>query len=114
MQDKILIIDDEPLILSTIEKALRKIGYDVTTVKDIKSFRDALETQRFSLLIMDLHMDGINANDLIKEAQGNIPAIKFLTISGSTSVKNSKHFLSKPFRIDALRERVREILDEPS
>jgi len=114
MLDKILIIDDEPLILSTIEKALKKTGYDVTAVKDIKGFRDALKTQRFNLLIMDLHMEGINTNDLIKEARENTPAIKFLTLSGSSPVSCSKHFLSKPFKIDALRERVREILDEPS
>jgi len=114
MPEKILVIDDEPLILSSIERALSRVGYEVVTAADMKGFLGALTSRKFDLIIMDLHMKDIDTNELMKEAQKKAPDVKFLTVSGSTPAKNSKHFLQKPFKIDALREKVREILDEPS
>ncbi len=114
MQEKILVIDDEPLILSSIERALVKVGYGVVTATDMKGFKNALTSQRFDLIIMDLHMKDTDTNELVREARRFMPSVKFLTISGSVPVQNSKHFLQKPFKIDVLREKVREILDEPS
>lgn len=114
MQEKILVIDDEPLILSSIERALARAGYEIVTAMDMKGFRDALTSRKFDLIIMDLYMKDINTSELIKEAKRFLPSIKFLTISGSAPLQDSKHFLQKPFKIDELREKVREILDEPS
>ncbi|MBI4690258.1 MAG: response regulator [Nitrospirae bacterium] len=115
MQERILVIDDEPLILSSIEKALSRVGYEIVTTMDLNGFCTSLTCRKFDLIIMDLHMKGINTNELIIEAQRTLPSVKFLTISGSTTqAKNSKYFLQKPFKIDSLRQKVREILDEPS
>lgn len=90
------------------------MGYEVVTTLDVKGFHDALTSMKFDLIIMDLHMNSINTEELIKEAKKSIPSIKFLTISGSAPAPSSKHFLQKPFKIDALREKVREILNEPA
>jgi len=114
MQEKILVIDDEPLILSSIERALVRVGYEVVAVADMKSFKDALSALKFDLIIMDLHMKDINTKDLAEEAKRMLPSVKFMTISGSVPSQSSKNFLQKPFKIDVLRERVREILNEPS
>lgn len=113
MHEKILVIDDESLILSSIQRALDKIGYEIVTTIDMQGFHNALAAKKFDMVIMDLHMKGINAEELIQEAKKFVPAIKFLAISGSTQPENTKNFLQKPFKIDELRERVRKILDEP-
>lgn len=110
--EKILIIDDEPLVLSSIEKALLKVGYPVTAVSNSESFRNAVTANDFELLIMDVHIKGVDTNELIRMAKAVLPKAKLLTISGSVPSQDSRYFLQKPFRINELRKKVREILDE--
>ncbi len=114
MHEKILIIDDEPLVLLSIERALLKVGYEVVAASDMKDFFDAVASRKFDMIIMDLHMPGIRTNELTEEARRHIPSVKFMIISGSVPAQNSRYFLQKPFQIDVLRKKVREILDEPS
>lgn len=114
MSEKILVIDDEPLVLSSIERALLKVGYEVLATTEKEAFMNALISTRFNLIIMDLHMKGIKTDELVDEARKLKPPVKFLTISGSIPPRDSKYFLQKPFKIDVLRKKVREILDEPA
>lgn len=112
MKEKILIIDDEPLVLSAIERALQRINYTVRAVQDGKSFIEALSGETFDLIIMDLHIPDMPVENLVKKAMSANSNVKFLYISGSNHSKE-KNFIQKPFRIDELRSMVREILDEP-
>lgn len=112
MNEKILVIDDEPLILTTIKKALEKVGYAVRTAENVEGFFDALSTEDADLLIMDLHLGEVNADDLISRVKKIAPGAKTLIMSGSVPGLPQKYFLAKPFKIDELRNKVREILDE--
>lgn len=114
MNENILVIDDEPLILKTIERALSKKGYDVTISSDADSFFKALNTTKADLLIMDLHLGGgLTADAMMEEIKQISPESKVLIISGGVPNYNTLHFLEKPFKIDELRQKVREILDRP-
>jgi DNA-binding NtrC family response regulator len=115
MNEKILAIDDEPLVLSTIEKALSKVGYDVRATSDEEGFIQALTSESFPLLIMDLHLgEGTDTMALMEKARAISPHSKILLVSGSEPAVEGEHFLEKPFRINDLRQMVRDILDEPS
>ena len=83
MHEKILVIDDEPLVLLSIERALLKVGYEVVATSDMKDFLDAVASRKFDMIIMGLHMAGIRTNELAEEARRHIPSVKFMTISGS-------------------------------
>jgi DNA-binding response OmpR family regulator len=114
MNEKILAVDDEPLVLSTIEKALSKAGYRVRAASDEKSFIEALRAGSFPLIIMDAHLGGdTDIAALMAEARKVSPGSKILLISGSQPAIEGEHFLEKPFTIEELRKRVREILDGP-
>lgn len=113
MNEKILVIDDEHLILTTIERALSKVGYTVRGTSNVKDFLDALSTGIHDLLIMDLHLGGVDNKELMRKVKEITPRLKILIISGSVIGLAEKYFLQKPFRIDELRQKVREILDEP-
>lgn len=115
MPEKILVLDDEPLVLSTIEKALSKVGYEVRGTCTAEDFLEALKAERAPLLIMDIHLeDGAESTGLMAKAREVSPHSRILVISGSDAAYQGKHFLEKPFRIDELRQKVREILDEPA
>lgn len=113
MNEKILVIDDEPLILATIERALIKIGYAVKATSHAAEFIDTLSSDTFALLIMDVHLGGIDKDNLMDKVKELSPQAKILVISGSIEGLPGRYYLPKPFKIDELRQRVREILAEP-
>lgn len=112
MKEKILIMDDEPLVLASIERALKRVGYKITAVSDRTGFSDALAGDTFDLTILDLHFPDISVETLASEAKGTNPGMRFLYISGSENTSGNLNFLQKPFRIDDLRGLVRKLLDE--
>ncbi|MGD2079818.1 MAG: response regulator [Nitrospirota bacterium] len=113
MGGKILVIDDEPLILTTVEKALGKVGYQVTTTSNPGEFVTTLASEGADLLIVDLHLGGIDTEALIAKAQGIAPRARLLIITGSMNSSKWEHSLEKPFKIEELRDKVRELLGGP-
>jgi len=113
MKEKILIMDDEPLVLAAMEKALSRVGYAVTAVSNLPKYKKALGEEEFDLAILDLHLPDAEVENLVKEAVKKNPAMKFIYVSGADSYLESKNFLQKPFRIEELRRLVRTALDEP-
>jgi len=65
---KILLVDDERLVLRSMEKTLLRAGFDVETAGDaltgLARFREALEAEEpFDLAILDLQMPGLDGRD---------------------------------------------------
>ena len=114
MAEKILVVDDELLILSVIEKALSKEGYKIIKARNMEEFIISLRQSPFNMLITDVYMDWNTADGIISEVKEVSPSIKVLCMSGSVD-KNKKYpFIEKPFKINDLRKKVRDILDELS
>ncbi len=112
MRKKILVVDDEPVILTAIDRALSKVGYDITAVRDGNSCLEALSAGDFSLVIMDLHLPGSSVEELVAGAVARCPDVKFLYISGSQAREGVLPFIQKPFRINDMRDLVRMIIGE--
>ncbi len=113
MGSKILVVDDEPLILSSIRRALSRVGYDVVTASSREEFTSALREGGYALVIMDLHLDDLSREEIMDMARKADSSVRFLVISGSDRIYDMP-YLQKPFRIDELRKRVNKILDEHS
>lgn len=116
MKRKILVVDDEPLILKTIERALIKVGYDVQCTQDMDSFMLILgEMSRPpDLMILDMNLGKINTEHMIEQVRELAPDSRILFISGSfPEIFEDRDFLEKPFRIDELRLKIKEMLGEP-
>ncbi len=114
MPKKILVIDDEPLILIAVEKALSKVGYQIVKAVDMKELGAALKEGPYDMLITDVNMAGDTVENIIRKVRKHSPSVRVLRMSGSSFKKSSDHFIEKPFRIDELRKKVRDILNEPS
>lgn len=114
MSGKILVIDDEQLILNTVEKALTRIGYSVAKAQNMKELAAALREAPFDLMITDLHMDEDSAENIIEKVKESSPGVKVLLMSGGTYSTDAGNFIEKPFKLDELREKVRAYLNEPS
>lgn len=112
MNEKILVVDDEPLILNTIRRALVKKGYTVRTSHDAESFLRELEQEPADLLIMDVNLGRLSSETLVDRIREISPDSEMLFISGVSPEAQVDHFLEKPFDIEDLRLKVKQILDK--
>jgi len=112
MSGKILVIDDELLILNTVEKALTLVGYAVATAQNMEELGTALREAPFDLMITDLHMDEDTAENIIERVKQSSPGIKVLLMSGGSNRTDAHNFIEKPFKLKELREKVRVYLNE--
>ena len=70
MNKKILVIDDETMITKTLQKLLKKEGYDATIVNSGSAALEKIKSEEFDLLILDIRMpemDGIETITAIRE-----------------------------------------------
>jgi DNA-binding NtrC family response regulator len=107
---KILLVDDEPSILSVLSTLLKAEGYEVTAALGGEKARDILTNQGFDLMLSDIRMNPVNGMQLLKIAHENYPgmAVIMLTAYGSveTAIEAMKlgafDYVTKPFKVDEL------------
>lgn len=116
--------EDEPSVLSFATEVLRRHGYSVLEATD---GRQALSVSNhiagpIQLMITDVVMPEMGGQQLARALGAARPEMKVRYVSGyteSTVVRQGVQgleisFLQKPFSVDALLEKVRQILDAPS
>lgn len=117
--DRVLVIDDDDLMLQVLKEILEQDGYDVTTASSGDSGIKLYNELRHKLVITDLimpHKDGIN---VISELKDSYPEIRIIAISGTPRLEkiaaavavNANRVIAKPFEQDELLDAVAELLD---
>jgi len=124
--ETILVVDDEPEVLSMVVDLLRQIGYTVLSTQDP---REALRIARTTsgplhLLLTDVVMPVINGRELLERLRAIHPRIKVLFMSAYTTevaedyygvrIAPGEPFLVKPFTTVDLSNKVRAVLDRLS
>ncbi|MBI4684722.1 MAG: response regulator [Nitrospirae bacterium] len=106
---KILVVDDEQLVRWFLERALKKLGYDVFTVSNIKEALKNLEDNNFDLLITDLKMPYEGGASLIEKVHAMKKSLKIIVCSAFITPEMDNDFrdkgvqiLKKPFKLDEL------------
>ncbi len=120
--ETILVVDDEAPVRVLLADALRRMGYHILTAEDANAALTLLREHRdrVRLLLTDMVMPGKNGRELAREAQQLNPALPVLLISGYPDRSISSDagriprsaFLQKPFALDVLALKVRQMLDE--
>ncbi len=106
----LLVVDDEPSILTTLQKALTLEGYGVDVAGGIKVAEEKLHKRTYDLCLFDVMLpdgDGIELLQHMREAKLDTPVVM---MSGhatiDTAVRATRlgaiHFLEKPLNTDAL------------
>ncbi len=107
---RILLVDDEPSILSVLCTVLQAEDYDVVPVSDGEKAMELIESETFDLVISDIRMTPVNGIEILKKVHGQKPdtAIIMLTAYGSveTAIEALKlgafDYVTKPFKVDEL------------
>ena len=114
---KILVIDDEAILVKGIKFNLENEGYQVEVGYDGEEAVEKARTGNFDLIILDLMMpkiDGLQACMLIREFS-NVPIIMLTARSEDTDKiigfeSGADDYVTKPFNILELKSRIRAIL----
>ena len=114
---KILVVDDEKLLVKGIKFNLENDGYEVDAAYDGEAAVELARTGRYDLIILDLMMpklDGLNACMQIRESS-NVPVIMLTAKSEDTDKLlgfeyGADDYVTKPFNVLELKARVRALL----
>ena len=116
----ILVVEDEAQVRHMSVDALRELGYTVVPAGDAAQAIEQFAIQpRIDLLFTDIVMPGMTGRALADELRKTRPDLKILYTTGYTRnaivhggmVDPDVSFLPKPFTIEALARKVREVLD---
>lgn len=79
---RILVIDDDPAILVTVELVLKRAGHEVTTTINAYAGLERLEQAAFDLVVVDLFMPEMDGLEAITQISMRHPRLAILVLSG--------------------------------
>jgi len=117
---KILVVDDEDIVLESCQAVFELEGFEVMLVPSADKALKAMQNEDFSLLIVDVKMpkhDGMYLMEKIKEKWPDIPIIVMSGYYTTETIKEAfkmgaTKFIAKPFEPDELVKTVRQIIEK--
>ncbi|MCT8124973.1 response regulator [Alishewanella sp. BS5-314] len=83
---KVLLVDDEPLLLDAYQRMLRQTAFDCQTLSDSTQVLDYLNQHQVQIVVVDQLMPGLQGSDLLLLLAKEHPAIKRVLISGNLNL----------------------------
>jgi two-component system cell cycle sensor histidine kinase/response regulator CckA len=116
----VLLVEDEDAVRMFGARALRNKGYNVVEAPSGEAALKLLDdgADRIDVLISDVVMPGMDGPSMVRRARDKRPGMKVIFISGYTEdslrkrmeVAGDVHFLAKPFTLQQLAGKVKEIM----
>ena len=117
---KVLIVDDEPEVLKSLENMVKSIGYEVDSARSGNKALEHYKTYKPDVVLLDWKMPVMDGETCAKKILKNDPAARIVIISGyqesavnegETGLKNNiKDFVLKPFDIDEISKVISKAL----
>jgi CheY-like chemotaxis protein/glycine cleavage system H lipoate-binding protein len=107
---KILVVDDEAVILDSVPKILRAEGFDVSTADTAESALEILRTGPPEVVLVDLKLPGLSGMEFLDIAKKEFPQVAAIMMTGYSTLLNAVaalqngafDFLPKPFTFEEL------------
>jgi two-component system, OmpR family, response regulator MprA len=117
MTARVMVVDDDPAVLSGLRRALTLEGYEVTTAGDGETAVMLAESTRPDLIVLDVMLPGIDGYTVCSHLrQSQQMPILMLTAKDTVPDRvtgldhGADDYLVKPFAVDELAARVRALL----
>src|SRR5215468_5584112 len=117
-QTRVLFVDDEPLVLRSIDRALRtrKVPWEARFVDSGGAALDLLTSEPFDVVIADLRIPDLDGVELLTIVQRMYPKIARLVLSGQVgtddclrAMRVAHQCMAKPCNVDTLRHIVQRL-----
>lgn len=121
---RILVVDDEPLLAQMTERILRRLGYEAETSTDPADVLTKLRTEpgRYALILTDLTMPSMTGLEFTAEALKASPDLPIILMTGffanltpdQVRTIGIKEVLMKPITVRSLGETIDRVLKQPT
>lgn len=121
--ETVLVVDDEPTVRMLVVEVLEELGYSAIEAGDGAAGLRILQSDvRIDLLVTDVGLPGgMNGRQMADAARVSRPELEILFITGyaeNAVVGNGQldpgmHVMTKPFAMEALGNRIRELIERP-
>ncbi len=116
MAEKMLVIDDEEIVLKSCRKIFEAEGFAVVTTANPQEGLKLVSESTFDVILVDWMMPGFDGMDVVEEIDKRSPNSAVVMISGYTSVgrateamkRGAMDYVSKPFRPEEITEVVKK------
>ncbi len=120
---KIMIVDDEALVLRAYKKELAESGYDVIAIRSGPEAIEVVKQEKIDIILVDLVMPGMSGVEMCNIVKSISPATEVVLMSGYIDEMQKKwidfikaggrdYFLRKPLGERELSDTIRTILIE--
>ena len=118
MREKLLIVDDERMILELTSMVLSSRGFDVSVVDNASESYELIEREQPALVLLDYMMPKINGLEALKEIRERFPETYVIMFTGKGSEEvavelmkaGASDYILKPFINAKLVERIENVL----
>ena len=118
LKKKVLFVDDEPNILKSYSRMLRKMPWQVLTASSGINALNLLNKENIDLIVTDIKMPNMHGMDLVKKIRKINANIPIIICSGYHGMKeddnmqfyNIAAFFEKPLKADILENKIEELL----
>ena len=119
-KNTVLIVDDEPIVLNVAAMMIKKLNYEALQAKNSMEARHVFSDNKdiICLVILDMQLPDENGSDTCKKLKAIKSDVKILHTSGLGRVQGNESldcgcigFLPKPFRIEELSNKLKELLE---
>ena len=114
---RILVVDDDPMVATTVQRVLRPEGYEVDVALGGQEALERARAHQPDLVVLDLMMPGIDGLEVCRQlrATGTLPILMLTARSGTADRvrgldTGADDYLVKPFAYAELLARVRALL----
>ena len=113
---RVLVVDDDELILRSCRWILRQPDLDVALCTDGTQALEALRRAPFDVVLTDLTMPGLDGHALLKRIKREWPAVEVVIMTANGSIPSAieatrdgaHEYLQKPFTVEGLQASVRQ------
>ncbi len=114
----VLVVDDEPAIRESLRMLLKR-ECDVSTAENVDAALVQIDRAKPDLILLDVVMPGRSGLDLLPELTERGLSIPVIVLTATNTVAvaveamklGAQDFITKPFELDALRIKVRQLLE---
>lgn len=116
---RLMVIDDEPTVGRRLKHVFGKIGFTIETFTNPETAMQRLQEQPFDIVVTDLKMKGMDGMQVLAKIRAHHPRIKVILITGYAQLETATEafrqgvfdFITKPFRLDELRQSILRAAD---
>jgi len=118
---RVLLVDDNPMVLEMLRQALAPISQVITTTDGGDALLKALD-EAPDLIVSDYAMDGLNGRQLLEKLRGRQQTAKipFIMVASKSDITDKlkvlqdsvEDFLEKPFFVKETTARIKKVIDK--